>query len=77
LYQEDFTREGGVNFKIFIQARKDLPKQEPPGETERMFSYDVSAEGSEQAVIMARQRFTLEHGLEGWTIVGVGSVEMP
>jgi hypothetical protein len=66
-----------MNFKIFIQARRDLSKQVPSGEPERMFRYDVTAESSEQAVAMARQRFTLEHGLEGWTIEGVGSVEMP
>ena len=66
-----------MDFKIFIQARRDPPGPEESGETERMFSYAVSAANSAEAVTKARQRFEFEHGLEGWSVEGIGSIELP
>jgi hypothetical protein len=66
-----------MHFKVFIQARKEADASGNPAQSERMFSYNVNAENSEQAVASARQRFELEHGLEGWGVEGVGVVQMP
>jgi hypothetical protein len=66
-----------MDFKIFIQARKEVSGTDGSGVPERMFAYEVAAESSELAVQRARQRFELEHGLEGWSIEGIGSVELP
>jgi hypothetical protein len=66
-----------MRFKVFVQAGRPAPKPGETGPSERMVCYEVDADDSQAAAAIARQRFELEHGIGGWVIEGIGTLEMP
>jgi hypothetical protein len=66
-----------MRFKVFVQASRPGLEPEEAGTSERMVCYEVDAVDSQAAAATARQRFELEHGMGGWVIEGMGTLEMP
>ncbi|MFP4072090.1 MAG: hypothetical protein ACLFTB_08560 [Desulfovibrionales bacterium] len=67
-----------MKFKVFLQARKVFSGSnvERTKDAEQMFSYDIEAPDGQDAVEQAKQKFHLEHGLEGWEIEGAGTITL-